>query len=128
MKKVGADRGSAAKKRYRCDQNERRENALRPSRYLGYDRDALGMYLLSRGAYKIAETQFRRAVWLNPFEPAFKEHLTLCLYKLGRDIEAYDWATKVLSLYPDSLENKHLIELLEKKLGIREPRRPGVHK
>jgi tetratricopeptide (TPR) repeat protein len=116
------------KKKDNLSQDERKENALRPCPYLGYDRDELGMYLLSRGAYKIAESQFRRAVWLNPFEPAFKEHLAWCLYKLGRDIEAYDWATKVLSLDPDSLENKHLIELLERKLGIREPKRPGVHK
>ena len=70
-----------------CDQNERRENALRPSRYLGYDRDALGIYLCSREAYEIAETQFRRAIWLNPFEPAFKKHLEYCLYKLERNIE-----------------------------------------
>ncbi|MBN1795208.1 MAG: hypothetical protein JW804_00905 [Sedimentisphaerales bacterium] len=31
------------------DRNERREDLLRPSPYLGYDRDKLGMYLLSRG-------------------------------------------------------------------------------
>lgn len=74
-------------KKYRRDQNERREDALRPSRYLGYDRDALGLYLLSREAYEIAETQFRRAIWLNPFEPAFKKHLALCLYKLERNAE-----------------------------------------
>ena len=42
--------------------------------------------------------------------------------------EAYDWATKALSLDPDNLENKHLlIELLERKLGIREPKPPWVH-
>ena len=63
------------------DKNERREELLRPSRYLGYDRDELGMYLLSRGAYKIAESQFRRAVWLNPFEYRFVCHLAWCLYK-----------------------------------------------
>ncbi|HOQ04861.1 MAG TPA: hypothetical protein PKY88_06575 [Anaerohalosphaeraceae bacterium] len=45
----------------RPDRNDRREEQLRPSRYLGYDRDELGMYLLSRGALEIAETQFRRA-------------------------------------------------------------------
>jgi len=26
----------------------------------------------------------RRAIWLNPFEPAFNEHLAHCLYKLER--------------------------------------------
>jgi len=60
---------------------ERRENALRPCPYLGYDRDELGMYLLSRGAFEIAESLFRRAVWLNPYEYRFVMHLAWCLYK-----------------------------------------------
>lgn len=72
----------------RKDRNERREEALRPSHYLGYDRDKLGMYFLSRGAYQIAESQFRRAVWLNPFEYHFAGHLAWCLYKQGRYAEA----------------------------------------
>ena len=75
-------------KKYQRDKNEQREDALRPSRYLGYDRDALGLYLFSREAYEIAETQFRRAIWLNPFEPEFKKHLELCLYKLEQNTKA----------------------------------------
>jgi hypothetical protein len=89
MKKVRSYKVDDAKKRSGYDQNERRENALRPSRYLGYDHDSLGTHLVSR--------------------------------------EAYDWATKALSLDPDNLENKHLIDLLERKLGIREPKPPWVH-
>jgi len=112
MKKAGG----TAKKRYRCDQNERRENALRPSRYLGYDRDALGMHLLSREAYEIAETQFRRAIWLNPSEPEFKKHLALCLYKLGRYAEALQWLSK-LSDNKKMDEGSHiLLKLIEDKL------------
>jgi tetratricopeptide (TPR) repeat protein len=100
------------------DKNERREDALRPSHYLGYDRDSLGLYLLSRGAYKIAETQFRRAVWLNPFEPAFKKHLAHCLFKLGRYTEALQWLSKL----PDNEktdEGSHtLLKLIEDKLKL----------
>jgi len=70
------------------DRNERRENALRPSPYLGYDRDALAMHLVERGALEIAETQLHRAVWLNPFEPRFKAHLAWCLWQQGRRAEA----------------------------------------
>jgi thioredoxin-like negative regulator of GroEL len=70
------------------DRDERREDALRPCPYLGYDRDSLAMYLMEREAYKIAETQFRRAVWLNPFEARFKAHLAWCLYKQERHAEA----------------------------------------
>jgi len=83
------------------DQNERRENALRPSLHLGYDRDALGMHLMSREAYRIAESQFRRAVWLNPFEPEFKNHLAWCLYKQNELAEAQKWAQKVLDQKED---------------------------
>jgi Flp pilus assembly protein TadD len=86
------------KKKYRYDENERRENILRPSPYLGYDRDTLGLHLFSRGAYEIALTQFRRAIWLNPYEPVFKEHLARCLHKLGR----YTEANRLISNQPDT--------------------------
>lgn len=79
-----------SKSKLKQDRNERREELLRPSCYLGYDRDELGMYLLSREAYKIAETQFRRAIWLNPFEYRFVLHLAWCFYKQGRLDEAKD--------------------------------------
>jgi tetratricopeptide (TPR) repeat protein len=77
------------------DKNERREDALRPNPHLGYDRDALGLYLLSRGAYKIAEGQFRRALWLNPFEYRFVCHLAWCLYKQQRYQEAKNYIDRL---------------------------------
>ena len=83
------------------DRVERRENALRPSHYLGYDRDGLGVYLVNRHAHDLAEPQFRRAIWLNPFEPQFKEHLAFCLYKQGRYAEAKEWILKSLEQKED---------------------------
>ena len=83
---MGAQRKAGHKDK--PDRNERRENALRPSPYLGYDRDALAMHLVERGALEIAEQQLRRAVWLNPFEARFKAHLALCLWHQGRQAEA----------------------------------------
>jgi len=71
--------------------DERREDALRPCPYLGYDRDRLAMHLVERGAYEIAESQFRRALWLNPFEPQFRIHLAWCLYKQARLAEALEF-------------------------------------
>ena len=53
------------------------------------------MYLLSRGAYKIAESQLRRAVWLNPYEYRFVCHLAWCLYKQGRYKEAKKFIEQV---------------------------------
>jgi hypothetical protein len=66
------------------DRDERREEALRPSRYLGYNRDTMGMYFLEREAFELAEAQFRRAVWLNPYEPWFKVHWAAVLLRLHR--------------------------------------------
>jgi hypothetical protein len=53
--------------------------------------------MIGRGAYTLAEAQLRRAVWLNPFEPAFKVHLAWCLYEQKRYPEAHDWATQALA-------------------------------
>jgi tetratricopeptide (TPR) repeat protein len=104
------------RKKNQRDENDRREDILRPSRYLGYDRDSLGVYLLSREAYEIAETQFRRAVWLNPFEPEFKKHHALCLYRLGRYPEALELLSK-LSESEKKDEGSHLLfKLIEDKL------------
>jgi len=107
------------KKKGKLNPDERRENALRPNPHLGYDRDELGMYLVSRGAYKIAESQFRRAVWLNPFEPAFKEHLALCLYKLGRYAEALQWIQEQQDNEKKNADSHKLLELIECKINKR---------
>jgi len=61
-----------------------REELLRPCPFLGYDRDQLGVHLLGRGALELAESQFRRAAWLNPYEPWFKLHWATALLALGR--------------------------------------------
>lgn len=90
-----------ARNRSKLDPEERRENALRPSRYLGFNRDALGVYLMSRGAFELAESQFRRAVWLNPFEPMFKVHWAMALMHLDRQAEAKVLIDQVLEADPN---------------------------
>jgi len=108
------------RKARREDRGERREEALRPSRSLGYDRDSIGVHLVSKGAYNIAASQFRRAIWLNPFEPRFKEHLACCLYKQERYREAKEWILKALSQKEDE-ESRHILALIEQELLSREP-------
>jgi tetratricopeptide (TPR) repeat protein len=100
------------------DRGERREEALRPSRCLGYDRDALGVHLLSCHAYDLAASQLRRAIWLNPYEPRFKEHLACCLYKQGRYREAREWVLKALE-QKDEESSRHTLKLIEQKLSAR---------
>ena len=58
-----------------------REDLLRPSRLLGYDHDRIGGYCLSRGSVSIAEASFRRAIWLNPYEPRVLLHLAQALFR-----------------------------------------------
>ncbi len=98
---------------------DRKENALRPCACLGYERDKLAMYLLKRGMHGLAEAQLRRAVWLNPFEPAFKVHLAWCLYEKGRLEEARDWAVQALA-QKDDPRAREVLRLVAQKTEVTE--------
>ena len=105
------------RKRDTRDRNERVEDILRPAPYLGHDRDMLARHLMACGAFHIAESQFRRAVWLNPFEAKFKQHLALCLYEEKQYVEAKGWITRSLEQQPDNAESRRIVNLIEEKLG-----------
>ena len=107
------------KNRDNRDRNDRREEALRPNPRLGYDRDTLGLHLMSREAFRIAESQFRRAVWLNPFEPVFKYHLAWCLYRQNKYLEARQWAQETLD-QKEETSARQLLDLIENKLNHKE--------
>lgn len=77
-----------------------REDALRPCPFLGYDRDQLGVHLLGRDALALAESQFRRAVWLNPYEPWFKLHWATALLALKRLDDAKPLLAELLAGSP----------------------------
>jgi tetratricopeptide (TPR) repeat protein len=81
--------------------DDRREELLRPCRHLGYDRDALASFLMSRSAYRSAESLYRRAVWVNPYEPRFRAHLALCLLKQRRLDEAREIANQLADCSQD---------------------------
>ncbi len=78
-----------------------REEVLRPSHYLGYDRDEMGCYFLGREAYTLAESQFRRAVYLNPYEAVFKIHWAVALTHLRRMQEAHDLLVEIFQKRQD---------------------------
>ena len=78
------------------------EERLRPNCFLGYDRDKLGVALLRREMFDAAESQFKRAIYLNPFESSFREHLAWCLYREGRKDEALAMIDQALSMKPDN--------------------------
>jgi tetratricopeptide (TPR) repeat protein len=94
----------------------RREEALRPSPDLGYDRARIALHLIEREAYAIAETELRRAIWLNPYEPAFKLHLAFCLYREKRLEEAREALLPLAGEEQCRKEREELLTLIEGKL------------
>lgn len=101
---------------------ERREELLRPSPYLGYARDRMGTFLVNREAYDVAEPFFRRAIYLNPFESRFKEHLAWCLYKLEKDDEACKIIEEALKQNPDSEKGRWIQSMIKKRIcGTQQP-------
>ncbi|NOZ20897.1 MAG: tetratricopeptide repeat protein [Planctomycetes bacterium] len=104
--------GLGKKKRVK-DKEERREDALRPSSYLGYNHDALAVYFVGCKAYAPAESEFRRAIWLNPFEAKFKAHLALCLLEQNRVAEARDWIAQATEQSPDDEECRRIRKLVQ---------------
>jgi len=105
-----------AKKRNKKPPEERREEALRPSRFLGYDRDSLGVYLMGCEAYGLAESQFRRAIWLNPFEARFKAHLAWSLFKQGRHADARACVAEIPEAEMDP-EMRNIARLVEQAVS-----------
>jgi len=100
------------KTRRKLDRNELREEALRPCPTLGYDRDTLASHLIRREAFSLAESQLRRAIWLNPYEAHFKIRLAWCLLKQGREADAREWIAKALAQKPDDAEALRIRRLL----------------
>lgn len=90
--------------------SEEFEDRLRPNRFLGYDRDHLGVALLRREMYEAAEWQFRRAVWLNPYEAGFKQHLAWCLHRMGRDAEALEFIRAAIEQRPEDPDAPVVLE------------------
>ncbi|MGC8623715.1 MAG: tetratricopeptide repeat protein [Phycisphaerae bacterium] len=96
------------------DFQERRENAMRPSRYLGFDHHQLGIYFMEKMAFALAESELRRAVWLNPFNLDFQAHLAICLFQQKYYQEAMTIAREVSQSDPDRQDIKDLM----RRIGV----------
>jgi Tfp pilus assembly protein PilF len=97
--------------------NDQEEEQMRPSRFLGYNRDTLGMHALQKEMFDVAESQFRRAAYLNPHEPRFKQHLAWALYKRGKFYEARQLIMQALDQAPHDEDNRHILTKVEEKIG-----------
>jgi Flp pilus assembly protein TadD len=105
------------KRRPRGKNETARENLLRPNPFLGYDHDTVASHLLKQHAYALAEGEFRRAVYLNPFEAAFKGHLAWCLYRQKRFEEAREWVVQALEQDPESGPFRQILGMVDAKLA-----------
>jgi tetratricopeptide (TPR) repeat protein len=95
-------------RRWSASADEAREELLRPCPYLGYDHDRIGVHCLAKEAFDIAERSFRRAIWLNPYEPRFLLHLAHVLFRRKHYREALETLDELESRWPDLGEKNGL--------------------
>jgi tetratricopeptide (TPR) repeat protein len=100
--------------------NDEVEERLRPSRFLGYDRDHIGVFLLTKEMYGVAEAQFRRAAYLNPYEGGFSQHLAWALFKQGKYEEAKRWIDESLRLKKDDPDSRHIAKRIQEVMATGE--------
>jgi tetratricopeptide (TPR) repeat protein len=97
--------------------SEELEEKLHPCRYLGYDRDHLGVALLRREMFEAAASQFKRAVYLNPYEAMFKQHLAWCLFRMRAYSDALSAINEALGQNPNdpdaSLVREKILSAME---------------
>ena len=91
-----------------------REDLLRPCKGLGYSYETLACHLISRESYRIAALLLRRAVWLNPYEIRFKQHLAACLFLDKRYADARVCAQEALKQEKGNRVLKELLERIDK--------------
>ena len=97
--------------------DEQREERMRPSLFLGYDRDRLGLYALQKEMFEVAESQFKRAAYLNPYQPRFSQHLAWALYKQFKYTEAKTAILEALAKKPEDKDNRYILSKIEEKLA-----------
>ena len=94
-------------------QARRREDLLRPWPTLGYDRDRLALHMMHVDALPVAESELRRAVWLNPFEWLFRFHLASCLFREKKYAEARDLMQDVIQEHSEESRCRELMRSIE---------------
>jgi tetratricopeptide (TPR) repeat protein len=106
------DRRGPRQERWDAKTSRAREELLRPCPYLGYDHDRIGIHCLSREAYAVAEQSFRRAIWLNPYEPEFHFHLAHALFRQKRHGEALGALDELREKWADFAREEDLREAI----------------
>ena len=111
-------------RRWSTSGDRAREELLRPCPYLGYDHDRIGVHCLAKEAHRIAERSFRRAIWLNPYEPRFVLHLAHALLHQKRHEEALATLDELRDGWPGFQEGEALRETIHSLMGGKKKREP----
>lgn len=106
------DKRAPAQGRWDAASSRAREELLRPCSLLGFDHDRIGVHCLARGAYGIAEKEFRRAIWLNPYRPEFLLHLAHALFRQKRYEESMGVLDELEDRWPVFRQGMELREAL----------------
>jgi Flp pilus assembly protein TadD len=85
---MGASSNREGRRTDSSELSRKREEAMRPSRFIGYDHNRIGLHLMQIESYDLARNELERAVWLNPYEPKFVLNLCYCLYRSRQYPEA----------------------------------------
>ena len=76
------------------------------------------MHTMRKEMFEVAESQFRRAAYLNPYEAGFKQHLAWCLYKQGKLTEARKWVVAALRQKPGDPDSGQILLKITEKPGL----------
>jgi tetratricopeptide (TPR) repeat protein len=109
--------GSRKPRRWSAAADRAREELLRPCPYLGYDHNQIGVHCLVNQASSVAERFFRRAIWLNPYEPRFVFHLAHALLRQKRYEEALAALDELRDGWPGFREGEALRETIHSLMG-----------
>ena len=111
------DRKTRKPRHWSASAEATREELLRPCPYLGYDHERIGVHCLVKEAFGIAERSFRRAIWLNPYEPRFVLHLAHAVIRQKRYEEALATLDELRDGWPDFQGGEALRETIHSLMG-----------
>jgi tetratricopeptide (TPR) repeat protein len=112
-KSVHISRGISIKSARSPEERRLQEEALRPSRFLGYDHYSLAQHLYSIGSFPVARKEAERAVWLNPYKVKFLLLLSWCFFREGLISEAEGKARECLDRKPGEESAFLLLRLID---------------
>ena len=90
-----------------------RANSLDPELYVSYN--DLGIALMRLGKFGDANTAFSVALAINSDSAEINSNMAFCLYRMGKNNEALNYAKRAKELLPDNESINKIIQIIENK-------------